>query len=1504
MSMTGTPIPSSLSTLATEGGKVDTATDAFIEQALPSWLKQASPARINALRDRFAAYQTTQENLRLAKVHLTPPDAFARTLLQRELQGQLSLSIDLRRAQWLEVRRRFTVHPGGELPTDEIKYVGGPALPRLMQNFQKGLSFYQGSGLVLDDTQSTLLTDRLEEIAELCRSTDAGGRFQVLLSRIFNVATQAQLAADKRCALGVEAEIAALKGQLSEADLQMLRRLVDEHALVHAQSLNIRPVLLTLLGCPIDGALAFELLSATEEVRSVMLYLPGDPGQPLRHFSSWSALGDGLATALKQHDYLAYFIRLVGLKDRHAFLLTLAKRLSDTRPDLQPRGRAAPEEIFVSLAAQQVKRIKDDARFILVPTAEADTAAAQARLDNLEELGLGVLNLAGLFIPSIGLLLFGQMVGETLLEVYEGAADWALGHQYEAIEHMLGVAETVAVTAALVGGVAVASRGFARSAFVDELEPIELESQDRRLWANDLTPYRVLPEPQNTQVLENGLHSDGERYWWRHAGAYYEVQPSAEETAWRLRHPERPNGFGPRLEFNGERAWRVQSERPLEWEGNAVLLGRLWPSAARFDLPDIEAIVKVAGCNEAQLRGLLVENRPLPVSLRDTLERFSVAARIDVFFAQLDAGTASLQDHAFLDWCAQQLATTPPSDAALRLALLDQPSLWREQLLEHFAQQYLADDVLLPLLKRDFPSLPDAYALNVLRQASEMQRQRMLAESRIPLALAEQARLQLQSATLTRTLEGLYLDDSYRPETVELVFAWLRRREGWPQAINLELRKGSDTGPRLARLYAQDPSAELKLLVRREGAYCLYDEHGRELAESIAAPAGLFEALVAALPAADRARLGWDGPLAGQQMRREVQQWLPATRQELIRLIGLREIKPRFNPGQRLPDGRVGYQLSGRGRGGAPALNILRDRVRGLYPSFSEQQISTYLEILHAAPGSPFVNLLNQEQSYVRFDLALSRWETEIPHSVQRNRRRFICEELRRCWRLQGEILYSANGENIGMRLDLSGVEADNLPALPENTDFSHVVELDLSNMRLQQVPASFLHCFVRVRRLSLHNNALQSIPTALSHLTDLHRLHITQNRIRMTAPGAITIASLRQLRVLNLSHNPLGLISLQLRNLTQLTELYLRNCLLSTVPAGLVSRGFLHVADLRGNQISTLPHVLLNAHADFRHVVLLEGNPLPVAVREQMGVAVFAPVDLPERAPGRARSRWLERLDGQEQRRRGEQWDRLRAEADSAEFFDIIDQLVETSDFRLAREDLERRVWEVFDAASEDSELRNELFDLATNPRTCVDSVSVCFSALEVRVFMARAMQRSEPGQARQVRLNLARRLFRLERLEQFARDDIAARRAAGQEVDEIEVSLAYRVGLAQSLDLPGQPRTMQFRVIADVTQQRLEEAANRVRHAEDSPALANFISQRDFWREHLRQAHPARFESEEQVFWERLEALTAQQDSLMESDYLERINQLSRERQTALDALFQRLTEEALAAERAGEG
>nr|WP_262501862.1 NEL domain-containing protein [Pseudomonas fragi] len=69
----------------------------------------------------------------------------------------------------------------------------------------------------------------------------------------------------------------------------------------------------------------------------------------------------------------------------------------------------------------------------------------------------------------------------------------------------------------------------------------------------------------------------------------------------------------------------------------------------------------------------------------------------------------------------------------------------------------------------------------------------------------------------------------------------------------------------------------------------------------------------------------------------------------------------------------------------------------------------------------------------------------------------------------------------------------------------------------------------------------------------------------------------------------------------------------------------------------------------------------------------------------------------------------------------------------------------------------------------------------------------------------------------------------------DELEIHLAYRIGLARALELPGQPESMVFKSLAGVTREDLDIARLEVERAEKTAALNIFISTRQFWREYL---------------------------------------------------------------------
>lgn len=1496
-----------------EPEKITHATDQFISEILPDWLKRASVQNLELLRQQALALRASQQKVHEALKPLKPLDDYAAVALESALATELGTAVDLRKTQWREERRRLKVFQG-QVQEFTSYFVRTPALQHLMQNFKKNESFFEQTALVHPADKVTGEAERVvssasERIAEICRQVDVGAGYRAHLDSVLNDAFISDLADDKRRQLGFEVEIAAIKGQHNAFDLGMLRSAADGKAVVHSLSRQVICGPLKMLGCALDGTLLFSIQGTWlggssgpvipfPKVIGVMLYMPDDHQQPLRQFSDFTAVNRHLAAKMAQPAFCAALLRRVAIKDRAAFMTTLAMRLKDAVPDMQADMQVIDGNLFAGLARAHVQRIKEDAAELAVPTAQADRTASTERLQALEEAGLGLLNLAGLFVPLVGALLLADMVRQTLVQACEGVEDWAQGHQHEALEHFLGVAEVVVVTAAVTAGATLVARGFTRSPFVDELQPVVNAQGQHRLYANTLTPYRASTPMAEAAVADDGFIEEGGRRWWRHEGQGYQVRPIAQRSSWQLVHPTRDSAFAPEIDSNGEQAWLLSHERPLEWQGAGLLLGRLWPAAAGLEASRVAQILRVADVDEEALRGLLVERRPLPVALRDTLQRFAIDARISAMFKQLGTGVAAGIDLELFEWCIAREALQGQPWAAQAEHLLEHAPGLGEAMLAHFSVQQAGTDDLLALVKRDFPGLPDAYALHLLSQADAAQRLRMHNEARIPLALGQQARQLLLEAKLVRVRESLFLEHSYRDETVEVVFSLLRRHANWPASVNLELRDDPIAGRLLSRLDpVQQPGATLSVMARREGRFTLYDSNGQAQEAQPAEPCGLIEVLLAVLPDSRRQALGWGTAGGAAQVRGDLQRWLPTTRAGLLSDAGLREVGAQPSPMRRLPDGRIGYLLSGRGQAFGAMLN-LRDRVRALYPGFSSDDVESYVSALMARPGSAYANLLIQEQQYRRLDTALQTWvnDSSIVSTIMARRR--CANEFRRCWRMNGEQELSSIGLVVGMKMSLIGSPIGVLPDIPHDADFAHITTLTLVGLGLDSIPNQFLRNFSRVRTLDLSNNGLTTWPAQLSTMTHLRVLRLARNRLGMTSATSAVLSQLGQLNELDLSYNPLGAISLEFRQLSRLRTLNLRGAGLLTMPSGLEWCGFLETADLRNNSISSMPQLWLDAPASLRQSLRLLGNPLPINIRTQLRAPAAGELAVPTEVPTLAEARrlWLGGLDEADSETRGALWDALLAEPGSEPFMQMMAELTCTSDYRQAREALAERVWGLMAQAHADTALREELFSLAANPRTCVDSVLSCYSVLEVRGLVAKALQEASGEQAEAARLNLARRLFRLEQVERIARDAMAAERAQGRSVDEIEVSLAYRVGLASELDLPGQPRTMQFGAIAGVTRAQLDAAAVKVRSAEAGEGLVEYVSLRDFWVQYLEKRHADAFSTAEKPSWDGLETLDDERETLTDKQYVKRANQLAVERTQARQDLILLLTRDAL--------
>lgn len=1470
-------------------------TDQFIRTLLKPWLADATPAQINSLRDRFQTYRVSHERMRQATVELISLQDFAKREFNRHLAELLPQGAAVEQLEWLVVKPSI---PSISLPGWTILqpvYRREPALLRLMQNFPADTSYYVGTGLVAAGDFDLMVSDTDALIAQ-CRLADVGAAYQQLLDDVFTEQTCALLAEDKRAGCLLTAEVALLKGQLSAPAHAALQTLLNPAAPACSDCLQANVVRVSMLGRLLADALAIELRDAEGQWQSVVLYMPSDPTQALRAFADWTALSAALLDDLRPLTDHQTFARLIGLEQRPAFLKQLGQRLKDDVPDLEVQAQAIEGDPFTGLVTSQVEGLKADAKLLLVPSALADATAARERREQWESAGLALAGLAGFFIPVVGAVLLGQMVVQVLAEAFEGVQDWSHGHQHEALEHFLGVAETVAVTAAVAGGATVVARGFARSRLVDGLQPVVLDNGDRRLWSVDPTAYEV-SAPQ-ASLQPDGLYAQGERRWLRRGEAWYEVHRPDPEGPWRLRHPQRPQAYTPVMQHNGQRSWRLFLARPLEWQDDVQMLNTLWPHDPPLDAGQVRQVLRIAGVDGDELRGLLVENRALPVNLRETLRRFDTRLRIDRFFTGLAHGHPVV-DEQIQTWCLKQPDIDGLYGDLMRETLLAQEAGLRRSLFEHLSQVHLPDDALMRLVQRDFPSLTDAYAAEVVRDTSEVERQLALVERRVPLALARRARSLRQHARLGRAIEGLYFDEAYNDDTADLVVALLRRLPHWPATLNIEVREGSVWGRRISIMDPQAEPQALRILVRAHDHFKLYDSQERALEVEINDPQGLFEVLTTLLSTEQAQRLGLGVDSRAADLRDRLLQQLPDTTARRLQLLGWRVEAPWFNPGQRLPDGRVGYVLSGRGNA-APSNQVLRNRIRALYPGLNEQDVEHYLGILLDGEESPFQILLEQEASWQRLDRALGRWAGEVSATNAYGWRQQVALRLRNCWRLVGTRALSRGGPPFEMRLDLSGIPAVHLPELPDMVEFDHISVLILRNMRLRTVPASFLRAFGNLRRLNLGSNELVSIPAGVSYLVRLQGLSLDHNRIRLSTHSENAISGLPELRSVNLSYNPLGNFALRFHLLHRLSWISLRHCQLSVWPVGLDLCGLLEAADLRNNHLSNIPDAVLQMPLAYRRALMVQDNPLnPEQLRALVSLDAHPeahPVEPP--APGMgltpvaARAEWLSRVEGSGRTAQANRWDRLSVLPGSSGLIDLFAQLPRTSDFTRAPAHLAEQVWSMIAALDNDPELREAIFSRANEATTCADSVAERFSDLQVQVLEIQAnADADEEGRAARL-IALGRRLWRLAQVEAFARQDMQNRIAQDRGVDEIEVSLYYRVHLAEALELPFQPTSMHYVRIANVPPEDLRRALRYVRDGETDQAVAESLVQRTFWQRYLQVHHEQAFTQVQEDFDAEGSALDEERDNLSSEAYRQRWDELSVRRESAMQALRLQLT------------
>lgn len=617
-----------------------TAHQDFIKTQLPTWLSQAPTAVFKAFRSSLINSNQARHDLKELLDELQSPEAFARPLLRERLKSWFFGLIEDENA--ILVREWKNHHLLGLINT-HAKTTRQTLLEAALQNFEAseaeaggmepGTAIYN---VVQGGEVKTIIS--AQSFAQSCRELDLGGQYLEHIKSVLEPAPCSKPArsasqvlglfrSQAQHAFGVALHMEYMQGKLTPKEHLQLE------SLMHSGShLDIRYCHLTFNNVVLPNVVVIE---ASTLGRPFILYTPEDPNAPFRYHAAMQDLEQRLAERLLDQDYHTFFNRLVPLQHQGNLLKVIPAQVG--RHELITAGRSDPTQLeasisltpirgdlFHSIARHRITQIKDDARTLAIPTADADLASRQKRLQSYIDLGKSVLFFAASFIPIVGEVMLVIAAGQIISTVYDGFAAWSRGDSEQALNDLLDVVDTVAMAAATAGAVKAAS-------FTGGLIKVRVRNKGWRLWNPDLKPYRhpkVLAD--HVRADKQGKYQHEQQQYLKFDEHTHAIKRASDDKHWELSHPTDPHAYAPPLLSNEVGGWRHAHETSTDWD-NLKLIKRLGPDAATLTEPAVESLMLLGGVDTPTLRQLHQDMVRPPPLLRDTLKHFNLEQEINDF---------------------------------------------------------------------------------------------------------------------------------------------------------------------------------------------------------------------------------------------------------------------------------------------------------------------------------------------------------------------------------------------------------------------------------------------------------------------------------------------------------------------------------------------------------------------------------------------------------------------------------------------------------------------------------------------------------------------------------------------------------------------------------------------------------------------------------------------------------------------------------------------------------
>lgn len=1052
----------------------------------PQWYKHASPHQRHSLKQRTLASYRASRAVAKALEPVQPIDAFCRPLLADALP------------RW---------YPDATLPPLDNTLLWSQNDQRDMTWLEAALqNFDDGAKVKLykhDDSSKALDLDT-KVFVNGVRNLDLGQRYQYhLADHVDTEAFRALMRAQDRAAFAAELITARMQGHLDQLGETLGEAALSDtrQVTVDGQQRTLQCGYLSLFGIPLDGPLLLRLepLKVSE---ACVLYLPGHGHQAMRQYSSLKALGEALTQTLWKDDQRRLLSRYVDQARQPEFASKLHDALYPRYPyatvqaAMPTREKGTPidwrRQLFPAPTDLWQETLDQNARLPLTFTAwqgEAFTERARVQVQRkLQDAATVAVPLAqrdhaallakiagwlGMGISVLNLAaLFVPALGEVMMVI--GGAQ-LLGEFLEGVHAANeGDAEAaieqlfdVLENLAQVAVLGAASLGEAPGPLHDW--HLVRQGGRQRLWQGDLSPFsRPEPWPDGTPAAADGLHDwEGSR-WLQHEGKALPLQPETNGR-WRLAKA-RGHQHQPQLLQNGQGAWWLPHERPLSWD-TPHLLERAGPISQGLNDEALTQALRCSGYDGATVRKAMVDREPLPALLADSFQALGAKS--------------------------PEVMALPGSE----------------------------------LLARDFPTLSRRACNEIIAQARPTDLALLRNKAKVPLPMAETARLYLREARINRALAQFHGAGGASQDRDALAIGALAKLPGWTGEVRLELREDGQL-----RHAVGAEGRPLKTVVREAGRYQPQDEHKQILAST----SDLFQAILQALPDSERVALGLQIHDA-DGLREALFETLASNRDHTAGYLGMVPVRPMYRLPTRLPGSRrLGYRLSGRGHGWLTEDQLFDQ----LFPA-SEQGDRELLRATLRNEAGPrpgvFTRLLERlRREYRQLDETLQRWVHD-PDTVRdssfeqrRIRRGVVANRVRQAWRRQNEPGVIDDIDHVILRLD--GQYLDELPTLP--VSLPHVRHLQVQGLDEASTSSlgHFLRAFPQVRQLELSDATLSTLPQPLGELAFVESLNLSGNALDLDDQAQLALlCRLGRLRNLCLDHS---LETLSVNTLEQLGRL------------------------------------------------------------------------------------------------------------------------------------------------------------------------------------------------------------------------------------------------------------------------------------------------------------------------------------------------------------------------------